>query len=90
MEFLPIDLSDTRTVADTVSEVAIADDLVERICREASGSIALVTLGIANVEGYARQHGWAEIDSARWGERPTQPSGEVNGNGNHRGKKGKE
>lgn len=57
MEFLPIDLDDTRTVADTISEVAIADDLVERIYREAAGSIALITLGIANVESYARKPG---------------------------------
>lgn len=91
VEFLPSDLADARTVADAIAEVAIADDLVEKIYREAAGSIALITLGIANVESYARQQGWPEIDISHWGERPTQPSGEVNHNGPRwNGKKRKE
>lgn len=88
VEFLPMDLEDARTLFDTLGEVKAHDDLVERAHREARGSIAHLTAAVAQIEGFCRRQGWAEIDLQRFGGRELFFSGSLNGSGPRRRSKG--
>lgn len=70
VEFAPADREDARILADTVCEVALADDLVEALHREAKGSIGLMVVGLSRIEALAKAQGWAEVDQAHWRGRP--------------------
>jgi DNA transposition AAA+ family ATPase len=69
VEFLPSDLEDARTLADTVCEVQLDDDLVARIHAEAKGSIGLMAVGLSRVEALAKANGWHAMTDAHWGRR---------------------
>lgn len=79
VEFLPSDLEDARTLADTVCEVQLDDDLVARIHAEAKGSIGLMSVGMSRVEALAKANSWKLMTDAHWGDRklflgtPTKP-----------------
>jgi len=68
--FLAADPDDARILADTVCEVAIANDLLETLHRDAKGSIGLMVVGLARIEALAKAQGWAEVDAAHWRSRP--------------------
>lgn len=69
VEFLPSDLEDARTLADTVCEVQLDDELIARIHAEANGSIGLMVVGLARVEALAKANGWKLISDSLWGRR---------------------
>lgn len=69
VEFLPSDLDDARTLANTVCEVALDDELLARLHTEARGSIGLMTVGMARIEALGKANGWAEVSADLWGER---------------------
>ncbi len=69
VEFLPSDIDDARTLADTVCEVQLDDELVARIHAEAKGSVGLMAVGLSRVEAFAKGNGWKTMTSALWGRR---------------------
>lgn len=69
VEFKPADLEDARTLAGTVCEVTIADDLLEAVHTEARGSVGLMVVAMARIEALAKANGWKAVDAERWGPR---------------------
>lgn len=69
VEFLPSDLDDARTLAETVSEVRLDDELLERVHRESKGSIGLMVVGLARIESMAKANGWSTVTGDQWGTR---------------------
>ncbi|WP_016949799.1 AAA family ATPase [Anabaena sp. PCC 7108] len=69
VEFQPLDIEDARVLADTVSEVAIADDLLTKIHQEAKGGVGLMIVGLARVEALAKTQQWQTIGASQWGQR---------------------
>lgn len=70
VEFEKLDIDDTKLVAASLAEVGIADDLLEALYEKTAGSIGLIIVGLARVEGYTKQQGWDAITLAQWGKRP--------------------
>ncbi|MGQ0622751.1 MAG: AAA family ATPase [Panacagrimonas sp.] len=68
VQFQPLDLEDARTLASTLCEVRVADDLLERLHRQAGGSARLLVVGLARIEQRAKSQGAAEISAAAWGK----------------------
>lgn len=69
VEFRPADLRDSRTLTDTVCEVEIGDDMLERLHAEAKGNVGLMVVGLARIEALAKANGWKKIDLDQWGAR---------------------
>jgi DNA transposition AAA+ family ATPase len=69
VEFKALDLSDTRTLIDTVCEVAISDDLAGKLHHAAGGSVGLMTVGLARIEQVAKSQGWERVDAKAWGDK---------------------
>jgi DNA transposition AAA+ family ATPase len=69
VEFKPLDLFDARTLADAVCEVNLNDDLVGKLHSAASGSIGLMTVGLARIEAVAKGQGWDTVDAKAWGDK---------------------
>lgn len=69
VQFLPADLADARTLADTVCEVDIDDDLLSVIHAEARGNVGLMTVGLARVEALAKANDWDRVCATQWGRR---------------------
>ena len=55
VEFKPCDLRDVRTLADTVCEIELADDLVRELHRATNGSVGLVRIALERLENLARR-----------------------------------
>lgn len=69
VRFQPADFEDAQLMARSLCEVTIADDLLQRIHEKAQGSIGELTVGLANVEAYARNRNLAKISSADYGKK---------------------
>lgn len=69
VEFRRSDLDDARTLAETVCEVAVDDDLLELVHRQARGSVGLMCLALSRVEALAKANGWSQVEGAAWGGR---------------------
>lgn len=69
VEFLPSDLDDARTLATTVCEVALDDELLQRLHQESGGSMGLMAVGMARIEALAKANGWAQVSGEQWGDR---------------------
>jgi DNA transposition AAA+ family ATPase len=69
VEFKALDLQDARTLTDTVCEVTVKDDLVEKLHAEAKGSIGLMTVGLSRIEAYSKSQGWDDIGAKEWGNK---------------------
>lgn len=69
VEFSPLDMEDARILADTVSDVLIADDLLTKIHQEAKGGVGLMIVGLARVEALAKTQQWEAIGASQWGTR---------------------
>lgn len=69
VEFKAADLDDAATLANTVCEVALAEDLLVHLHRQAKGSMGLMTVGLARIESFARSNGIDQIDAGQWGDR---------------------
>lgn len=70
--FSDLDLEDTRTVADHLSEVQIEDDLLDLLYAATQGRMGRIRLALAQVERFAKGKKWDRIDAERWGNRPWQ------------------
>lgn len=69
VEFLPSDIEDARTLADTVCEVGIDDDLLALLHAEAQGSVGQMVVGLARIEALAKGNGWRKVSAEKWGDR---------------------
>ncbi len=69
VEFLPSDLADARTLATTVCEVGVDDELLARLHQEAKGSVGLMTVGLARIEALGKANGWATVTASLWADR---------------------
>jgi DNA transposition AAA+ family ATPase len=67
--FQPCDAEDARTLADTVCEVAIEDDLLLPLHGAAKGSIGLMVVGLARIEAVARGNRLKTMGAEQWGDR---------------------
>lgn len=70
VEFRPLDIDDSRVLTNTISEISIADDLLNDLHGQAKGSIGLMTVGLARVEQMAKANSWKTVDADRWKHRP--------------------
>ncbi|MCU0918751.1 MAG: ATP-binding protein [Burkholderiaceae bacterium] len=69
VEFRASDLDDARTLAATVCEVGLDDELLARLHTEAKGSIGLMTVGMARIESLGKANGWTDVSADLWGDR---------------------
>ena len=70
MEFKGIDLDDARTLADTICEVKLADDLVRHLHRETKANIGRMVVGLSRIERLGNASGLDTVTLADWGARP--------------------
>lgn len=66
IKFTPLDMEDTRLVADSLLEVRLEDDLLADLHKRAQGSIRRITVGLSVIEAYARQVSAPSIDLPTW------------------------
>lgn len=69
VEFLPSDLEDAQTLAATVCEVDLDDELLQRLHSEAKGSIRNMVVGMSRIEALAKANRWKSVSSESWGAR---------------------
>lgn len=69
VEFKPLDAEDSRILADTVSEIDVANDLLHELHTQAKGSMGLMTVGLARIEAMAKANGWKRVDTDQWAGR---------------------
>jgi hypothetical protein len=70
IEFRGIDLADARTLADTVCEVPVADDLMAHVHKAAAGNIGRMVTALSRIEAFGRNSGLRLVDSESWADRP--------------------
>lgn len=66
VEFAPCDMEDARMLASQLCEVSVADDLLAKLHRKASGSVRLLVVGLGRIEHYARARGLDSIAATDW------------------------
>lgn len=68
---LPADESDARIlVKHYTPEITLKDDFIERLVREANGSVRRIVTNLDKIAYVARGEGWQEIGLKEWGKRP--------------------
>ncbi|WP_347279606.1 AAA family ATPase [Plasticicumulans sp.] len=72
VRFDDLDYEDIRTTADSLCEVAVADDLLDHLVRQVGARMGWIVPNLARIERRAKGNGWSEIDLAGWGDRPFQ------------------
>lgn len=70
VEFNPLDLTDARTLVETVCEVNLDDGLLEDLHAGAHGVIGDMMVGLARVEAYGKANHLELITRKNWGNRP--------------------
>lgn len=74
VKFVAPDIEDARVLAHDVCEVEIADDLLEKLHREAGRSVRGLIVGLSRIEGWARPRGGGggggPITVKDWGDKP--------------------
>lgn len=73
IEFRPCSLQDTVLLAETVCEVKVREDLLVKLTQDVRGSIGRVTLGLAQIERFAKEQQWEEIGAGEWNDRSFLP-----------------
>ncbi|MEM6836315.1 MAG: ATP-binding protein [Cyanobacteria bacterium P01_C01_bin.120] len=66
VKFAPLDLEDTRLVADSLSEIRLEDDLLEDLHQRARGSIRRITVGLSVIETYGKHTMADSLTLAQW------------------------
>lgn len=67
VQFTDLDLGDARIVADTLSDIPIADDWIEALFGQSKGRISKIAHNIKRARVRAKANRWDEINLARWG-----------------------
>lgn len=70
VEFRGISLADARTVADTVCEAEVDDDLLGRVYEAARANIGRMTTGLSRIEQFSRINKVDTVSLEQWGNRP--------------------
>ncbi|MBW2561720.1 MAG: ATP-binding protein [Deltaproteobacteria bacterium] len=70
VEFAGIDAADARTLADTVCEVGVADDLLAYILDAARSNVGRMVTALARVEQLGKLNKLDAVTRADWGKRP--------------------
>lgn len=70
IEFRGIDMGDARTLADTVCDVSVADDLLSHVHRAAAGNIGRMVTAMARIEAFGRNSGARVVNDEAWADRP--------------------
>lgn len=69
VEFSGVDFADARILADEVCEVAVADNLLRHLHKEARGNIGRMVIGLTKIERMAKSSGLEQIDIEQYGKR---------------------
>lgn len=69
VEFAGVDREDARTLASTVCEVEVADDLVEHLHSEAKANVGLMVVGLSRIETLGKTSRLPVVDRKTWGKR---------------------
>jgi DNA transposition AAA+ family ATPase len=64
LEFTPCDLRDVRTMAETLCEIELSDDLIREIHRATAGSARAIRLGLERLENLARRRAKRKLQFA--------------------------
>jgi len=70
VEFRGISQADARTLADTICEVGVEDDLLFALYDAARANIGRMTLGLSRIEQFARVNKLKSVSLKQWGDRP--------------------
>lgn len=68
VEFRGADLSDAKLLATTLAEVAIDDELIQKLHDAAAGSVRRVVVGLSQIERRAKTRALKKIGLADWGK----------------------
>lgn len=79
VKFDAADLADARVLADTVCEVRVEDDLLQKLLESSKGGIGLMMVGLSRIERAAKGNGIDVIGLDVWGDRPFNLRGDVQG-----------
>ena len=67
----PVSLADARTLAPIYCpDISVADDLLDHLVKQASGSVRRVSVNLAAISETAAVEGWGSVSMADWGKRP--------------------
>ena len=69
VEFDGIDTADARVLADTVCEIGVTVDLLEKLYQSARANIGRMITGLSRIETFGRTNNLAEVDAAAYGNR---------------------
>lgn len=75
IKFEDLNVEDARILADTCSEVRIADDWLTDAQTATQGRIGRLYAVIAHAERRAKANGWPEINKQLWGDNPLPGNG---------------
>lgn len=75
--FKPLDIEDAHTLATSLCEVKVGEDLLERLHRQCGGSARLLVVGLSRIEQHARSQGSNTISAAGWGKKDDFFTGEA-------------
>jgi DNA transposition AAA+ family ATPase len=69
IQFNGLDIEDARTVANTVCEIILEDDLLEYLHQEAGANIGRMVVGLSRIERFAKASGLDSVSRAAWNDR---------------------
>ncbi len=69
VRFTDLDREDTRVVADTLSDIPVADDWLDALFTATKGRISYLSINIAAARRRAKAGRWDVIDLAHWGSK---------------------
>ena len=69
VEFSGIDHDDARTLADTLCDVTVADDLLEHVHTAARKNIGRMVTGLARIEQFGRLNALDTVNKKAWANR---------------------
>lgn len=77
VQFHPLDIADTRKVADSLCEVGIRDDLLAQIHSDANGACRNIVVSLAEAERIGKARGLRDVGVADLGRRGKLFTGEA-------------
>lgn len=71
VDFLPASAEDVRVMAETLTDLAYAEDLILKIQGESEGRYRLIMDALAEVERHAKRNGWTTVTAGQFPQRLT-------------------
>lgn len=81
IEMQPPTPADCRLLADKLSEVEIADDLLAELREKTRGVVRSFVVGLAQISEFAKRRGLRSVDAAQWARRSFTLSQETEAKG---------